>query len=105
MMATGRRLDDTVLGKYTGNGSTKTIKLDFRPTFVKIYSPDGHKTTKRDGETNCKLHYVSWGGSLNFGTHNTAIEINDQGFTVSGDYTNKNNKIYEFIAIQYEEGF
>lgn len=32
---------ETVIGTYTGNGTTQTITLGFRPKFVKIRSVDG----------------------------------------------------------------
>ena len=102
----GQRLDD-VQGEYTGTGSgnQKVVTLDFRPDFVKIYSPDGHKITMRDGDTKSKLHFVSFSGSMKFGTHSTAIQITDTGFIVTSMYANDMDKTYTFLAYQKKEVF
>ena len=86
---------------YTGDGADggQTISLGFRPKRIEIRSDDGNTLWIKDGDDNTKLHYTSFGGAMQFGTHPTAITITDTGFTVDSSYANKNGVCYTYKVV------
>jgi len=84
-------------GTYVGDGNaTQNIVLSTRPKFIKIYGEDGVCAWISDSDVYTKMHYVNTQGAVKFGTHISAITINDTGFTVSSEYANTLGVVYVY---------